>query len=73
MSDNNDATKKEVDPELDDLLDREGSEVPQNMWSEEFVKEAAAQFESSMAALLGSFSGVPGLCRDIPNAAEPEF
>ncbi|XP_073965094.1 peroxisomal biogenesis factor 19 isoform X2 [Choristoneura fumiferana] len=74
MSDNNDATKKEVDPELDDLLDSalqdmtkkpaqnpsgEGSEVPQNMWSEEFVKEAAAQFESSMAALLGSFSGVP--------------
>ncbi|CAG9794396.1 unnamed protein product [Diatraea saccharalis] len=33
--------------------------VPQNMWSEEFIKEAAAQFESNMAAILGSFSGVP--------------
>ncbi|CAH0404499.1 unnamed protein product [Chilo suppressalis] len=33
--------------------------IPQNMWSEEFIKEAAAQFESNMAAILGSFSGVP--------------
>lgn len=32
----------------------------QNMWSEEFIKEAAAQFESNMATILGSFSGVPG-------------
>lgn len=35
-------------------------DVPQNMWSEEFIKEAAAQFESNMAAILGGFSGVPG-------------
>lgn len=34
-------------------------EAPQ-MWNEEFIKEAAAQFESNMAAILGSFSGVPG-------------
>ncbi|KAJ2943419.1 hypothetical protein O0L34_g12228 [Tuta absoluta] len=33
--------------------------IPQNMWSEEFIKEAAAQFENNMAAILGSFSGVP--------------
>lgn len=75
MSDNRDASKKEIDPELDDLLDSalqdmtkkeqnvdtkpEGSEVAQNMWSEEFIKEAAAQFESNMAAILGNFSGVP--------------
>ncbi|KAJ0182883.1 hypothetical protein K1T71_000859 [Dendrolimus kikuchii] len=75
MSDNKDDSKKEVDPELDDLLDSalqdmtkkeqkdetkaEGSEVAQNMWSEEFIKEAAAQFETNMAAILGSFSGVP--------------
>ncbi|XP_063372388.1 peroxisomal biogenesis factor 19 [Cydia amplana] len=70
MSDNKDATKKEVDPELDDLLDSAlqdmtkkpaaAGEVQEPVWSEEFVKEAAAQFESNMAALLGSFSGVPG-------------
>lgn len=36
------------------------SEIPQNMWSEEFIKEAAAQFESNMSAILSSFSGVPG-------------
>ncbi|XP_049883899.1 peroxisomal biogenesis factor 19 isoform X2 [Pectinophora gossypiella] len=73
MSDKKEMEKKDVDPELDDLLDSAlqdmtkkpedsapGSEaVPQNMWSEEFIKEAAAQFESNMAAILGSFSGVP--------------
>ncbi|XP_047038638.1 peroxisomal biogenesis factor 19 [Helicoverpa zea] len=35
------------------------SNVPSNMWSEEFIKEAAAQFESNMSAILSSFSGVP--------------
>lgn len=35
-------------------------ENPQNIWSEEFIKEAASQFESNMAAILGGFSGVPG-------------
>ncbi|KAJ8707590.1 hypothetical protein PYW07_011267 [Mythimna separata] len=35
------------------------SELPSNMWSEEFIKEAAAQFESNMSAILSSFSGVP--------------
>ncbi|XP_013192579.1 peroxisomal biogenesis factor 19 [Amyelois transitella] len=76
MSDNKEVAKKDVDPELDDLLDSalqdmtkketpeepkpEGSgEVTQNLWSEEFIKEAAAQFESNMAAILGSFNGVP--------------
>ncbi|OWR47617.1 putative house keepingprotein [Danaus plexippus plexippus] len=34
-------------------------ENPQNIWSEEFIKEAASQFESNMAAILGGFSGVP--------------
>uniref|UniRef100_A0A2H1VUK4 Peroxin-19 n=1 Tax=Spodoptera frugiperda TaxID=7108 RepID=A0A2H1VUK4_SPOFR len=38
----------------------EGSgEVPSNMWSEEFIKEAAAQFESNMSAIFSRFSGVP--------------
>ncbi|XP_053621927.1 peroxisomal biogenesis factor 19 [Plodia interpunctella] len=76
MSDNKEVANKDVDPELDDLLDSalqdmtkkesaeeqkpEGSgELAQNMWSEEFIKEAAAQFESNMAAILGSFNGVP--------------
>ncbi|XP_038219845.1 peroxisomal biogenesis factor 19 [Zerene cesonia] len=72
MSDNNkEVEKKDVDPELDDLLDsalqdmtKKPPEQPavadgQNMWSEEFIKEAAAQFESNMAAILGSFSGMP--------------
>ncbi|XP_023955312.1 peroxisomal biogenesis factor 19 [Bicyclus anynana] len=72
MSENKDVAKKDADPELEDLmnsaldemtkrLDREANpqEVPQNMWSEEFIKEAAAQFESNMAAILGGFSGVP--------------
>lgn len=31
-----------------------------NVWNEEFIKEAAAQFESNMASLLGNFSGIPG-------------
>ncbi|XP_063545430.1 peroxisomal biogenesis factor 19 isoform X2 [Cydia strobilella] len=75
MSDNKDATKKEVDPELDDLLDSAlqdmtkkppaAGETQEPVWSEEFVKEAAAQFESNMAALLGSFSGVPGEQQEI--------
>ncbi|XP_026739727.1 peroxisomal biogenesis factor 19 [Trichoplusia ni] len=73
MSENKELAKTNVDPELDDLLDSalqdmtkkdqpaaEGSsEAPQNMWSEEFIKEAAAQFESNMSAILSSFSGVP--------------
>ncbi|XP_045508825.1 peroxisomal biogenesis factor 19 [Colias croceus] len=72
MSDNNkEVEKKDVDPELDDLLDsalqdmtKKPAEPPvatdgQNIWSEEFIKEAAAQFESNMAAILGSFSGMP--------------
>ncbi|CAB3233861.1 unnamed protein product [Arctia plantaginis] len=74
MSENKDVAKTNVDPELDDLLNSalqdmtknaegdkpEGSnDVPQNMWSEEFIKEAAAQFESNMSAILSSFSGVP--------------
>ncbi|XP_075988841.1 peroxisomal biogenesis factor 19 [Anticarsia gemmatalis] len=74
MSENKEVAKTNVDPELDDLLDSalqdmtkkaeadtaEGSaDVPQNMWSEEFIKEAAAQFESNMSAILSSFSGVP--------------
>ncbi|CAH1642340.1 unnamed protein product [Spodoptera littoralis] len=74
MSDNKEVDKSNVDPELDDLLESalqdmtkkpagtvaEGSsEVPSNMWSEEFIKEAAAQFESNMSAILSSFSGVP--------------
>ncbi|XP_041971180.1 peroxisomal biogenesis factor 19 [Aricia agestis] len=75
MSDSKDQSKKDVDPELDDLLDSalqdmtkkpeeqkqvEGGEnVSQNLWSEEFIKEAASQFESNMASILGSFSGVP--------------
>ncbi|XP_063392566.1 peroxisomal biogenesis factor 19 [Cydia fagiglandana] len=78
MSDNKDATKKEVDPELDDLLDSAlqdmtkkppaAGEAQEPVWSEEFIKEAAAQFESNMAALLGSFSagsGVPGEQQEI--------
>lgn len=32
----------------------------QNILSEEFIKEAAAQFESTMAAKFGSLGGVPG-------------
>lgn len=40
--------------------EKSDGDVPPNMWSEEFIKEAAAQFESNMAAILGSFSGVPG-------------
>ncbi|CAH0699588.1 unnamed protein product [Spodoptera exigua] len=74
MSDNKEVDKSNVDPELDDLLESalqdmtkkpagtvaEGSsDVPSNMWSEEFIKEAAAQFESNMSAILSSFSGVP--------------
>ncbi|CAH2101868.1 unnamed protein product [Euphydryas editha] len=74
MSDNKEVTKNDVDPELDDLLDsalqdmtKKPDQNPQsgdnanaqNMWSEEFIKEAAAQFESNMAAILGGFSGVP--------------
>ncbi|CAK1593000.1 unnamed protein product [Parnassius mnemosyne] len=74
MSENKDVTKKDTDPELDDLLDsalqdmtqkpeqtedKSDGDAPPNMWSEEFIKEAAAQFESNMAAILGSFSGVP--------------
>ncbi|KAL4711373.1 hypothetical protein ACJJTC_019214 [Scirpophaga incertulas] len=75
MSNNKNSSKKEVDPELNDLLDSAledmtkkseespmnptGNDVPQNMWSEEFIKEAAAQFESNMAAIMGSFTGVP--------------
>lgn len=34
--------------------------VSQNIWSEDFLKEAAAQFETNMASILGTFSGVPG-------------
>ncbi|XP_014371665.2 peroxisomal biogenesis factor 19 [Papilio machaon] len=34
-------------------------EAPANVWNEEFIREAAAQFESNMAALLGNFSGIP--------------
>ncbi|XP_034827518.1 peroxisomal biogenesis factor 19 [Maniola hyperantus] len=72
MSDDKDVVKNDADPELDDLLDSalqdmtkksdqlaKPEDVPQNMWSEEFIKEAAAQFESNMAAILGGFSGVP--------------
>ncbi|CAK1546367.1 unnamed protein product [Leptosia nina] len=70
MADNKEVDKKDVDPELDDLLDsalQDMTPKPEqqpagestNMWSEEFIKEAAAQFESNMAALLGSFSGMP--------------
>ncbi|KAL0809218.1 hypothetical protein ABMA28_011439 [Loxostege sticticalis] len=72
MSDNKETPKKDVDPELDDLLDSALQEMTKkqdadkptgsgevNMWSEEFIKEAAAQFETNMAAILGSFSGVP--------------
>ncbi|XP_045770379.1 peroxisomal biogenesis factor 19 [Maniola jurtina] len=72
MSDSKDVAKNDADPELDDLLDSalqdmtkkpdqvaKPEDVPQNMWSEEFIKEAAAQFESNMAAILGGFSGVP--------------
>lgn len=52
-----DMTKKDVKKEEPS---GEGSgEIPQNMWSEDFIKEAAAQFESNMAAILGNFSGVP--------------
>lgn len=38
-----------------------GSEDPNapTVWTEDFIKEAAAQFESNMAALLGNISGVP--------------
>ena len=46
-------TKKDQDSKPEDS-------GQQNMWSEEFIKEAAAQFESNMAAILGGFSGVPG-------------
>lgn len=49
-------TKKTDQPEDTKV---EGSD-PQNIWSEDFIKEAAAQFESNMAAILGNFSGVPG-------------
>lgn len=35
------------------------TDVAQNMWSEEFIKEAAAQFETNMSALLSNFSGIP--------------
>ncbi|KAG6443934.1 peroxisomal biogenesis factor 19 [Manduca sexta] len=74
MSEKKELSKNDMDPELDDLLDSalkdmtkpekkeaaaEGSSEAQNMWSEEFIKEAAAQFETNMAAILGSFSGVP--------------
>lgn len=74
MSENKDVVKANVDPELDDLLDSaledmtkkadgdkaaSTDDIPQNMWSEEFIKEAAAQFESNMSAILSSFSGVP--------------
>ncbi|XP_046975686.1 peroxisomal biogenesis factor 19 [Vanessa cardui] len=74
MSENKDVAKSDVDPELDDLLDSalqdmtkkpeqsaqsEDGVAAQNMWSEDFIKEAAAQFESNMAAILGGFSGVP--------------
>ncbi|GBP58720.1 Peroxisomal biogenesis factor 19 [Eumeta japonica] len=54
-----DMTKK------DDKMDNksggplEDAQNPQNMWSEEFIKEAASQFEANMAAILGSFSGIP--------------
>lgn len=74
MSENKDVDNKQndADPELDDLLDSalqdmtkkdqdskpEDSGQP-NIWSEEFIKEAAAQFESNMAAIMGGFSGVP--------------
>ncbi|CAG9576979.1 unnamed protein product [Danaus chrysippus] len=70
MSENKDVSKNDADPELDDLLDsalQEMTKKPetnqeenqQNIWSEEFIKEAASQFESNMAAILGGFSGVP--------------
>ncbi|XP_072948502.1 peroxisomal biogenesis factor 19 [Epargyreus clarus] len=71
MSDNKELSKNDADPELEDLLDSaledmtkkadqpQGDDAPQNMWSEEFIKEAAAQFENNMAAILGTFSGVP--------------
>ncbi|CAH0713001.1 unnamed protein product, partial [Brenthis ino] len=71
MSDNKDVTQNDADPELEDLMDSalqdmtkkdqssKPEDIPQNMWSEEFIKEAAAQFESNMAAILGGFSGVP--------------
>lgn len=52
-----DMTKKKDDKPNDTTPD--GGEAMQNMWGEEFIKEAAAQFESNMAAILGSFSGVP--------------
>lgn len=51
-----DMTKK---PEQTPSQPANTDDIPQNMWSEEFIKEAAAQFESNMAAILGSFSGVP--------------
>ncbi|XP_050678172.1 peroxisomal biogenesis factor 19 [Leptidea sinapis] len=70
MSENKEETSKEIDPELDELLDsalqdmlksrkQEKPEPAENMWSEEFIKEAAAQFESNMAAIMGGFSGMP--------------
>ncbi|XP_068621876.1 peroxisomal biogenesis factor 19 [Battus philenor] len=73
MSENKDLVAKDTDPELEDLLDSALQDMTQkpeqkeenkegetpNVWSEEFIKEAAAQFESNMAAILGSFSGVP--------------
>ncbi|XP_050358615.1 peroxisomal biogenesis factor 19 [Nymphalis io] len=74
MSENKDVPQSDVDPELDDLMESalqdmtkkvnqssqpEGSVAAQNMWSEDFIKEAAAQFESNMASILGGFSGVP--------------
>ncbi|XP_022123930.2 peroxisomal biogenesis factor 19 [Pieris rapae] len=75
MADKKEVDKKDDDrdPELEDLLDSALQDMTkkepsadqvstgesQNMWSEEFIKEAAAQFESNMATILGSFSGVP--------------
>ncbi|XP_039752667.1 peroxisomal biogenesis factor 19 isoform X1 [Pararge aegeria] len=72
MSENKDVARNDADPELDDLLDSAlldmtkrpeqvatPENVHHNIWSEEFIKEAAAQFESNMASILGGFSGVP--------------
>ncbi|KAI5640420.1 pex19 protein family domain-containing protein [Phthorimaea operculella] len=53
-----DMTKKPESTEQTELATGADG-IPQNMWSEEFIKEAAAQFENNMAAILGSFSGVP--------------
>ncbi|KAM3955074.1 peroxisomal biogenesis factor 19 [Aphomia sociella] len=52
-----DMTKK--DEKKEEQNGEASGEAPVNVWSEDFLKEAAAQFESNMAAILGNFSGVP--------------